>query len=165
MILSGNRFRSSGSCASLSKSIGIEQNGALTCARSLLKRASRDADVVREGIWDGFRAKAGWITEGWWHIEGSTCKTLIEGPLSSRFYYLYAEDAERGGRWDGPINMCVAEKEFKIAGVNDCVARGFQRAGFQEYDTGEQASWMVQLTDEPATGGAPATPAPGTNSQ
>jgi uncharacterized membrane protein len=47
--------------------------------------------------------------------------------------------------------MCVAEKEFKIAGVNDCFARGFQRAGFQEYDTGEQASWMVQLTDEAAT--------------
>jgi len=61
--------------------------------------------------------------------------------------------------------MCVAEKEFKIAGVTDCVARGFQRAGFQEYDTGEQASWMVQLTDEPATGGAPTAPAPGTNSQ
>jgi uncharacterized membrane protein len=108
------------------------------------------------GVGIGYRAKAGWVTEGWWHIEGSTCKTLIEGPLSSRFYYLYAEDAERGGRWDGPINMCVAEKEFKIAGVNDCVARGFQRAGFQEYDTGEQASWMVQLTDEPATDGAAA---------
>ena len=109
------------------------------------------------GVGIGYRARAGWVTEGWWHIEGSTCKTLIEGPLSSRFYYLYAEDAERGGRWDGPINMCVAEKEFKIAGVTDCVARGFQRAGFQEYDTGEQASWMVQLTDAPAdTGPAPA---------
>ncbi|MEP9399110.1 DUF1036 domain-containing protein [Mesorhizobium sp. KR2-14] len=115
------------------------------------------------GVGIGYRAKAGWVTEGWWHIEGSTCKTLIEGPLSSRFYYLYAEDAERGGRWDGPITMCVAEKEFKIAGVTDCVARGFQRAGFKEYDTGEQASWMVQLTDEPATDGAAAVT--GTNSQ
>ena len=115
------------------------------------------------GVGIGYRAKAGWVTEGWWHVEGSTCKTLIEGLLSSRFYYLYAEDAERGGRWDGPINMCVAEKEFKIAGVNDCFARGYQRAGFQEYDTGEQASWMVQLTDDPATGGVPAVP--GTNSQ
>lgn len=115
------------------------------------------------GVGIGYRAKAGWITEGWWHIEASSCKTLIEGALSSRFYYLYAEDAERGGRWDGPINMCVAEKEFKIAGVTDCVARGFQRAGFQEYDTGEQASWMVQLTDQPATDGTAAVP--GSNSQ
>lgn len=105
------------------------------------------------GVGIGYRAKSGWVTEGWWHVEGSSCKTLIEGPLSSRFYYLYAEDAERGGRWDGPITMCVAEKEFKIAGVNDCLARGYQRAGFQEYDTGEQTSWMVQLTDESTADG------------
>lgn len=123
-------------------------------ARADFRVCNATQSLVGVGI--GYRAKAGWITEGWWHIEGSTCKTLIEGPLSSRFYYLYAEDAERGGRWDGPISMCVAEKEFKIAGVNDCFARGFQRAGFQEYDTGEQASWMVQFTDEPATGGQPA---------
>lgn len=103
----------------------------------------------------GYRANDGWKTEGWWQIEANSCKTLIEGALSSRFYYLYAEDAERGGRWDGPINMCVAEKEFKIVGAKDCFARGFQRAGFKEYDTGEQSSWMVQLTDNPT---APATP-------
>jgi uncharacterized membrane protein len=109
------------------------------------------------GVAIGYRASTGWVTEGWWHVEGSTCKTLIEGALSSRYYYLYAEDAERGGRWDGPVNMCVAEREFKIAGAGDCFARGFQRAGFQEYDTREQASWMVQLTDEPANGGAAVT--------
>jgi uncharacterized membrane protein len=108
------------------------------------------------GVAIGYRASTGWITEGWWHVEGSSCKTLIEGALSSRYYYLYAEDAERGGRWEGPINMCVAEREFKIAGVNDCFARGFQRAGFQEYDTGAQSSWMVQLTDGPADDGAAA---------
>jgi len=114
------------------------------------------------GVAIGYRAKSGWVTEGWWHVDPSTCKTLIEGTLSSRYYYLYAEDAERGGRWDGPVNMCIAEKEFKISGVQDCFARGFQRAGFQEYDTGEQASWMVQLTDEPTTAGGNAGNATGT---
>lgn len=99
------------------------------------------------GVAIGYRAKAGWMTEGWWHIDASSCKTLIEGPLTSRYYYLYAEDAQGGGRWDGKVNMCVAEKEFRITGVQDCFARGFQRSGFQEYDTGEQSSWMVQLTD------------------
>lgn len=132
---------------------GIMAAGTLE-ARADFRVCNATQNLVGVGI--GYRASAGWVTEGWWHIEGSTCKTLIEGPLSSRFYYLYAEDAERGGRWDGPINMCVAEKEFKIAGVNDCFARGYQRAGFQEYDTGEQASWMVQLTDEPATDGTAA---------
>jgi hypothetical protein len=67
--------------------------------------------------------------------------------------------------------MCVAEREFKIAGAGDCFARGFQRAGFQEYDTGEQSSWMVQLTDEvpaasPTVSAAPApTVTGGTQSQ
>ncbi len=125
------------------------------------------------GVAIGYRAKAGWVTEGWWHIEGSSCKTLIEGPLSSRYYYLYAEDADHGGRWDGAVNMCVADKEFKIAGVNDCFARGFQRAGFKEYDTGKQSSWMVQLTDQPAMSGTatvrgsgnPASGNPGSDSQ
>ena len=130
-----------------------------TPARADFRVCNATQNLVGVGI--GYRTKAGWVTEGWWHVDGSSCKTLIEGPLASRFYYLYAEDAERGGRWDGPITMCVADKEFKIAGVTDCVARGFQRAGFQEYDTGEQASWMVQLTDEPAEGGdAAATGAP-----
>jgi len=135
-------------CAALVAMLAVMASAAP--ARADFRVCNATQNLVGVGI--GYRAKAGWITEGWWHIEGSSCKTLIEGPLSSRFYYLYAEDAERGGRWDGPINMCVAEKEFKIAGVNDCVARGFQRAGFQEYDTGEQASWMVQLTDQSAPG-------------
>lgn len=126
-----------------------------TEARADFRVCNGTQNLVGVGI--GYRAQAGWVTEGWWQIEASSCKTLIEGPLSSRFYYLYAEDAERGGRWDGPVNMCVAEREFKIAGVNDCLARGFQRAGFQEYDTGEQASWMVQLTDEPADNGEAVT--------
>ncbi|WP_081718975.1 DUF1036 domain-containing protein [Aliihoeflea sp. 2WW] len=107
------------------------------------------------GVAIGYRAQAGWVTEGWWHIEASSCKTLIEGALASRYYYLYAEDAQRGGRWEGEVNMCVAEREFKISGPGDCFARGFQRAGFQEYDTREQSSWMVQLTDEPAGDGLP----------
>jgi uncharacterized membrane protein len=101
------------------------------------------------GVAIGYRAQAGWITEGWWAVEGSTCKTLIEGPLESRYYYLYAEDGVRGGRWDGPVSMCIAELQFKITGVNDCYARGFQKAGFREYDTGNQTNWMVQLVDDP----------------
>lgn len=103
------------------------------------------------GVAIGYRAKEGWITEGWWQVPATTCATLIEGELQSRYYYLYAEDAARGGRWTGGINMCVAENEFKITGVQDCFARGFQRMGFKEYDTGRQGSWMVQLSDTPGT--------------
>ena len=99
------------------------------------------------GVAIGYRATEGWITEGWWQVPASTCATLIEGELQSRYYYLYAEDAARGGRWTGDINMCAAENEFKIVGVQDCFARGYQQLGFKEYDTGRQGSWMVQLSD------------------
>jgi uncharacterized membrane protein len=102
------------------------------------------------GVSIGYRSDEGWITEGWWQVPATSCATLIEGQLSARYYYLYAEDAARGGRWAGDINMCVAENEFKIVGVNDCIARGFQRMEFKEYDTGQQGSWMVQLSDAPA---------------
>lgn len=97
----------------------------------------------------GYRTGEGWVTEGWWQIPANSCATLIEGQLGSRYYYLYAEDAGGGGRWAGDINMCVADNEFRIVGVEDCFARGFQRVGFMEYDTGRQGSWMVQLSDAP----------------
>jgi hypothetical protein len=45
--------------------------------------------------------------------------------------------------------MCTREREFTIKGTADCLARGFDRTGFFEVDTGEQPSWTVQLT-EPA---------------
>ncbi len=102
------------------------------------------------GVAIGYRAEEGWTTEGWWQVPASTCATLIEGELQSRYYYLYAEDAARGGRWTGEVNMCVAENEFKIVGVEDCFTRGHQRMGFKEYDTGRQGSWMVQLSDTPS---------------
>ncbi|MDI7860533.1 DUF1036 domain-containing protein [Rhizobiaceae bacterium n13] len=103
------------------------------------------------GVAIGYRAQEGWITEGWWQVPATTCATLIEGELKSRYYYLYAEDAVRGGRWTGDVSMCVAENEFKIVGVQDCFARGYQKMGFKEYDTGRQGSWMVQLSDTPGT--------------
>ncbi|MCM2473412.1 DUF1036 domain-containing protein [Rhizobium sp. CG5] len=103
------------------------------------------------GVAIGYRSAEGWISEGWWQVPATTCATLIEGELQSRYYYLYAEDAARGGRWTGGVNMCVAENEFKIVGVQDCFTRGYQQMGFKEYDTGRQGSWMVQLSDTPGT--------------
>lgn len=131
----------------LSVAAGAALFVAATPARADLRVCNATQNLV--GVAIGYRAESGWISEGWWHVDESSCKTLIEGALSSRYYYLYAEDAERGGRWEGEVRMCVADNEFKIAGVDDCFARGFQRAGFQEYDTGEQDNWMIQLTDGP----------------
>ena len=104
------------------------------------------------GVAVGQRTAEGWVSEGWWRIPATTCRSVVEGELNSRYYYLYAEDAEGLGRWAGTVDMCIAENEFRIVGVADCFARGFQKMGFREYDTGGQGSWMVQLTESPRGG-------------
>ena len=43
--------------------------------------------------------------------------------------------------------MCSRDKEFTIKGTENCLARGFDRTGFFEVDTGEQRAWTVQLTE------------------
>ncbi len=133
--------------ALLFAAVGFPVLGVADIARADFRVCNGTQNLV--GVAIGYRASDGWISEGWWQVPASSCATLIEGELQSRYYYLYAEDAARGGRWTGDVNMCVAENEFKIVGVNDCFARGFQRMGFKEYDTGRQGSWMVQLSDTP----------------
>ncbi|MET3589231.1 putative membrane protein [Bartonella silvatica] len=100
------------------------------------------------GVALGYRTLSGWVSEGWWVVPVTECQTLIEGPLSSRFYYFYAEGAQKKGNWPGSVTMCVQDSQFTIQGVHDCFPRGYQKADFKEIDTGNQTSWMVQLTDE-----------------
>jgi hypothetical protein len=104
---------------------------------------------------------------------------VLKGNLVARYYYVYAIDYDRGGEWMGQAYMCTRDKEFTIRGIGDCLARGYDRTGFFEVDTGEQRAWTVQLTESaeqppqkplppgnqlnapPAGAGATSTPAPG----
>ena len=107
----------------------------------------------RVGIAIGYKAERDWTTEGWWTVESDTCATLLKGPLVGRYYYMYAVDYDEGGEWGGASAfLCTREKEFTIEGVNDCVARGYQRTGFYEVDTGHQESWTIQLTEPTSRG-------------
>jgi uncharacterized membrane protein len=102
----------------------------------------------RVGIAIGYKdGDGGWATEGWWNLSARNCETLLKGTLIARFYYIYAIDYDRGGEWSGQAYMCTRDKEFTIKGTQDCLARGFDRTGFFEVDTGEQRTWTVQLTD------------------
>lgn len=101
----------------------------------------------RIGVAIGYRDPQGWASEGWWNLKPNACETLIKGPLTSRYYYVYAQDYDRGGEWTGQTPMCTRDKEFQIRGVEDCLARGFDRTRFFEVDTGEQKHWTVQLID------------------
>jgi uncharacterized membrane protein len=112
----------------------------------------------RVGIAIGYKDADGWTTEGWWNLGARSCDTLVKGSLIARFYYVYAVDYDRGGEWSGKAFMCTRDKEFTIRGIEDCLARGYDRTGFFEVDTGEQRSWTVQLTE--STEQAPQTPLP-----
>jgi uncharacterized membrane protein len=101
----------------------------------------------RIGIAVGYKENEGWTTEGWWNLGARSCETVLRGKLVARFYYIYAVDYDRGGEWSGQAFLCTREKEFTIRGTEDCLARGYDRTGFFEVDTGDQASWTVQLTE------------------
>ncbi len=92
----------------------------------------------RVGIAVGYKENEGWTR---------SCETVLRGALVARFYYIYAVDYDRGGEWSGQAFMCTREKEFTIRGTDDCLARGYDRTGFFEVDTGDQPSWTVQLTE------------------
>src|ERR1700760_418769 len=122
----------------------------------------------RVGIALGYKDSDGWVTEGWWNINARACETLLKGTLVARYYYIYGLDYDRGGEWSGKAFMCSKDKEFTIRGTSDCLARGFDRTGFFEVDTGEQRAWTVQLTDankqpssQPRVPGMPGPVGPG----
>lgn len=99
----------------------------------------------------GFRADKGWTSEGWWITSPGDCSTVFLGDLEKRYYYLYAVDDIEGGSWDGSVQMCTKNDIFIIFGVEDCLARGYERTGFFELDTGDNRSWTVQLTEDDQT--------------
>ncbi len=116
----------------------------------------------RVGIALGYKDAEGWTTEGWWNVSSRACETLLRGTLVARFYYIYALDYDRGGEWSGQAFMCSRDKEFTIKGTENCLARGYDRTGFFEVDTGEQRAWTVQLTEstEQAPPRLPGIPGP-----
>lgn len=98
----------------------------------------------------GYRAERGWQSEGWWVAPTKQCAVVYQGDLESRFFYLYVADDIGGGAWDGSVFMCTRDESFTIFGVEDCLARGYERTGFFEVDTQNRTDWTLQLTD---TGG------------
>ena len=125
--------------AGVSGGLGIDVDG------SGLRLCNRTGSRV--GVAIGYKENRDWSTEGWWNIAAGECGTLVTGALVSRFYYVYAVDYDLGGVWGGTATMCTRDKMFTIRGIQNCVARGYERAGFFEVDTGEQKSWTVQLME------------------
>ena len=103
----------------------------------------------------GYKAERGWQSEGWWVADPGACKTIYNGRLDARYYYIYAADDVSGGAWEGKFFLCTRDETFTIFGVEDCLARGYERTGFFEVDTQNRSNWMVQLTDANMLGAEP----------
>ena len=110
------------------------------------------------GVAIGYKDNEGWASEGWWTMSRDRpkkCTTLLKGNLIARYYYVYAVDYSKGGSWGGKSMMCIRDKIFTIRGINDCVSRGYQKAGFFEVDTKEEADWTIspdRREKKPTTG-------------
>lgn len=115
-----------------------------------LRICNETANILSVAL--GYRAERGWMSEGWWQTPPGDCRTLYQGDLQRRFYYLYAVDDIGGGAWDGQVFMCTRDETFTIFGVEDCLARGYERTGFFEIDTQNRTDWTLQLTE---SAGAP----------
>ena len=90
---------------------------------------------------------ASWLSAGWWALTPKACATVVSGVLNARYYYIYASDGGSGS-WAGPRNFCTSQGDkFEIIGRNDCQARGFDRKGFFEVDTGTLADYTQSLSD------------------
>lgn len=88
-----------------------------------------------------------WTSQGWWRITPMQCIAVTKGQLDARYYYLYATDGA-SGTWDGGKNFCVgATENFLAIGRGGCAARGYDRRGFFEVDTGNQLNWTQSLSD------------------
>ena len=114
-------------------------------ARADLRVCNESANQVSVAL--GYRAEKGWQSEGWWVAPAAACAIVYQGDLNSRFFYLYVADDIGGGAWDGNVFMCTRDESFTIFGVEDCLARGYERTGFFEVDTQNRTDWTLQLKD------------------
>ncbi len=114
-------------------------------ARADLRVCNETVNLVSIAL--GYRAERGWQSEGWWQAPPGECRVLYQGDLPARYYYIYAADDVGGGEWNGTYFMCTRDESFTIFGVEDCLARGYERTGFFEIDTQERTDWTLQLTE------------------
>ncbi len=121
----------------------------MSAARAELTVCNTTASRI--GLALGYKSARGWTTEGWWNIAAQTCESLLKGPLTKRYFYVYAVDYERGGGWSGAHVMCINSKSFTIDEVKDCEERGYRKAEFYEVDVGDAKTWTVRLSDSEKT--------------
>lgn len=82
--------------------------------------------------------KGGWTTEGWLNLEEGECGNLIQGKLTNRYYYYFAE-TEGDSVWKGDNRFCVSSNKFTFARADkQCKGANSRWEEFRELDTGKE---------------------------
>lgn len=117
-------------------------------------RFCNDTDA-RVSVAIGYSEGGVWTSEGWWVAEAGECMNVIGGDLDKRYYYWRATSPEYS--WHHERYMfCTSPKVFTIEGDENCAARGYEREGFNQIDTGKSAAFTMTLN---APGGGASGPA------
>lgn len=99
---------------------------------------------LRASVAIGYNQDGTWTSEGWWIVDPGSCKTVVGGALSKRYYYWHATNSN--GAFSGEnYTFCTRSEVFTIAGDNDCAQRGYNRADFNEVDTDRDAEFIITL--------------------
>jgi uncharacterized membrane protein len=82
----------------------------------------------------GLKADADWRSQGWVQVLPGHCASMLAGPVQSGDYYVYARsiDAHQGPTkyFSGNERFCTVQKDFTIAGRENCALRGFDSSEF-----------------------------------
>lgn len=80
-----------------------------------------------------------WQTQGWLTLEDGQCGTVLEGDLSNRYYYYYAETNGKYA-WKGIHKFCISSEKFTFTNADkQCEGANSRWEGFFELDTGKNA--------------------------
>jgi uncharacterized membrane protein len=152
LVIPGGRTPASAAAVAQPAAPGAAEAEAET-AEGSLRVCNQTANTISIAL--GYKAERGWQSEGWWVADPGDCRSVYNGVLDARYYYIYAADDIGGGSWDGNFFLCTRDETFTIFGVEDCLARGYERTGFFEVDTQNRSNWMIQLTDNEVLGAEP----------
>jgi uncharacterized membrane protein len=114
-------------------------------ARADFRVCNKTRSLINLAI--GTNAGDDFATEGWWTVTPGSCATLVRGPLTGRYVYLYATDIDDVDVLKGSVSMCIDRGKFKAYGIENCWRRGLQAVTFAEIDTLDSPDWTTFLTE------------------
>lgn len=92
-----------------------------------------------------------WTSRGWVRLPPGDCGTAFEGPVAERDYYVFARsiDAHEGSvkYFSGNERFCVIDRDFEIAGRDQCAIRGYDSADFLRVSAKAGESWTTAFSE------------------